>query len=908
LVSYAAGLNTRPVFPDDSHEQYGGRLTGWLTPAVTGDYEFFLSSDDASQFWLSTDATEANLQLVAEQTGCCNVFTEQSADTPVAYTTAAPIHLVAGAKYWLQALWKEGGGGDYCQVAWRKVGDTTPAGNLLPLTGSVLSSLADSAGASVTITNQPQNLSVAENSLASFSIGVAAVTPYLSYPGGQIKPAYQWYKNGAPVDGATSASYSIPVTRAATDNNAKIKCVVSVPGVVQTSAEVTLTITTDSVAPTVFAANGSPAFTKATIAFSEPVDAATATNAANYSINGLTVSAVKISNLTNVVLTTSKQATGTPYTITINAVKDLSGNVIAANTKASFISYVYTAGVVEFDYWANISGTAVQSLKDDPRYPDFPDQASFAVGLNSRTVFPDDSHENYGATLTGLITPAETGDYDFFIKSDDASQLWISTNDDPANAALIAEETGCCNPFEEPGANQTTQAPVHLVAGTKYWIQAILKEGGGGDFVQVAWRQTTDSTAAADLLPIPGEFFSGPVPPEGAIISSTPAPDAKDASPFLIQLQHVDGVKPLTSDNVVLKLDGTTVTPTVSKTGGVATVTYKPSPALASQSTHQVTVTYPSADGGTSTYSWSFTVGALTKDLLSGYIGIVKGTAAYSTNAAGHTGKAGDYAINLPASGGGWVYVADASFLNQAATNDEMSFSIWINHFDVSNSSAFWANSASAGRGFQGHTPWGDDTIYFDTMGCCDGGAQRISANINTFDPYNAVGNDTWWKQWHHFVFTKKADQKNVYIDGLLFLNGSSTNPLLSDFTDMGLGTDGTPGGDFLHGLMDDFAVFSTEISADDAAKLAAGTSPKDLTGEKLIAYWNFDDATGGGGGNTDKPTLSIARDSSSAVKITYTGTLQASDTVSGPWTDVATPSPATITDTTGMRFFRAKK
>ena len=43
--------------------------------------------------------------------------------------TSIPIALVAGKKYALQVLWKEGGGGDYAQVAWRKAGDTT-AGNV----------------------------------------------------------------------------------------------------------------------------------------------------------------------------------------------------------------------------------------------------------------------------------------------------------------------------------------------------------------------------------------------------------------------------------------------------------------------------------------------------------------------------------------------------------------------------------------------------------------------------------------------------------------------------------------------------------------------------------------------------------------------------------------------------------
>ena len=36
-------------------------------------------------------------------------------------------------------------------------------------------------------------------------------------------------------------------------------------------------------------------------------------------------------------------------------------------------------------------------------------------------------------------------------------------------------------------------------------------------------------------------------------------------------------------------------------------------------------------------------------------------------------------------------------------------------------------------RGFHSHTPWSNQNIYFDTVGCCDGATQRISADIQTF-------------------------------------------------------------------------------------------------------------------------------------------------------------------------------
>ena len=50
--------------------------------------------------------------------------------------------------------------------------------------------------------------------------------------------------------------------------------------------------------------------------------------------------------------------------------------------------------------------------------------------------------DNYGVQLKGFLHPPTTDDYQFAIASDDNSQLWLSTDADPANRVLIAQETG----------------------------------------------------------------------------------------------------------------------------------------------------------------------------------------------------------------------------------------------------------------------------------------------------------------------------------------------------------------------------------------------------------------------------------------------------------------------------------
>jgi hypothetical protein len=72
---------------------------------------------------------------------------------------------------------------------------------------------------------------------------------------------------------------------------------------------------------------------------------------------------------------------------------------------------------------------------------------------------------------------------------------------------LIAEETGCCHGFQEPG-NPTTSTPIALEAGQPYFIRALMTEGGGGDYVKVAWRMEGDTSSITNLTPLAGSVLS----------------------------------------------------------------------------------------------------------------------------------------------------------------------------------------------------------------------------------------------------------------------------------------------------------------------------------------------------------------------------------------------------------------
>ena len=251
------------------------------------------------------------------------------------------------------------------------------------------------------------------------------------------------------------------------------------------------------------------------ITYSERVTAETAGDTGNYALSGgASVDSVQVVDDWRVMLGTSRLTAGTDYTLTLNGIQDQSGNenVIEPNTKIELVGPELSEGFVIWEYYADIPGTSVDALVGHASFPADPAQRQSLRRFSTNPELQNFA-DNFGARMSAWITPTESGQYRFFIRSDDASELWFSPTSNMNQAALIAEETGCCNAFLEPtdgdgNLNLETSEPQNLTAGTSYYIEAVYKEGGGGDHCEVAWRKEGDSTPAAELNPIAGEFLS----------------------------------------------------------------------------------------------------------------------------------------------------------------------------------------------------------------------------------------------------------------------------------------------------------------------------------------------------------------------------------------------------------------
>ncbi len=264
LVSDLTGNSKYPGSPDlvrygglaelntfDEFENYGARMSGWVTAPVSGKYNFFMSSDDGGALYLSTDSTPANKQLIAAEPvwngrrDWLGTARRDAAAPENRSTKLFPdgIELVAGQSYYFEALVKEGGGGDNLAITWQLPGEALPDSGSAALSGVYISSLVDPTGAGISITQQPtdqSNILIAGQtaSASTFTVAVSATGPNA----GNV--FYQWERETPAgwrvVKGANSATFSIVPTLA--DNGAKFRCEVFVPGAEAISQTATLTV------------------------------------------------------------------------------------------------------------------------------------------------------------------------------------------------------------------------------------------------------------------------------------------------------------------------------------------------------------------------------------------------------------------------------------------------------------------------------------------------------------------------------------------------------------------------------------------------------------------------------------------------------------------------------------------
>ncbi len=164
-------------------------------------------------------------------------------------------------------------------------------------------------------------------------------------------------------------------------------------------------------------------------------------------------------------------------------------NMTEAGSAAGYVNMVITPTRYSFqwDEQPGFANNSLTRLMNHPDYPDSPHGSEIIVSLATPEYWGD----NYGQRIRGSIQPAESGNYTFFVAGDDAGELWLSTDNDSANATLIAVLPGMSAPGEYDKYPEQQSAAIWLDAGQTYYIEALHQEGQGGDHFEVAWQGNT---------------------------------------------------------------------------------------------------------------------------------------------------------------------------------------------------------------------------------------------------------------------------------------------------------------------------------------------------------------------------------------------------------------------------------
>lgn len=375
---------------DDQQDLQGNsaeRIHGYFIPPVTGDYIFFLASDDSSSLWLSTDTDPANAHEIAQNqdwmyhndwtlTKNCgettyggggefrsDQFELSGGQNNVVQITGfnggiweqwpglngdGSIHLIAGTSYYIELDHWQGGGGQSASVTYKLAGESDPVyGSATWIGNNNVAALHALDGAVVVISNQPADVVVQEGFPATFT--VTADSYDLGNPGVTPPVEYQWFvisgSTTNAIAGANSSTYNTPPQVIGNSGN-QFYCQLTTIAYQTNSRAATLTVSPNTTRPAIVSIGGT--VSKLYVTWNQLLDSATAINLANYSINGgVTISSAISTNIiagsyaaTTVTLDISGAVAGQTYLLTANSIKNLPGTeIIAADTQAPFVSY-----------------------------------------------------------------------------------------------------------------------------------------------------------------------------------------------------------------------------------------------------------------------------------------------------------------------------------------------------------------------------------------------------------------------------------------------------------------------------------------------------------------------------------------------------------------------------------------
>ena len=403
------------------------------------------------------------------------------------------------------SLWNSSGQGfvdyDYVNGAW------TPQEPVLAMGASAFATVlvntnCEPCDPPAILTAQPANQTVVECACATFSVSAGGTAPL----------TYQWRRNGTDIPAATSSTYTLcPVALA--DNGDVFSVIIANACGSVTSREAALTVTPDLIPPHLISARYSCCAEQLYVLFDERVDAASAMDSFGYELSGggTINNATILADGRTVCLETSPLTPGSAYTLTVNGVLDCAGNQTVPGSSITFTAPVFTKGYVLREWWFNVPGNTLAALTSLPTFPVWPDRQChtnlFELNATQET-------DHYGARIIGWFCPPVSGEYRFYLASDDRSELYLSSDASCANKVLVATEPQFAARREWTGTaggtrlfSENISASLPLTANQRYYIEAIMKEGAGSDHLGVAVQFPGGPPPVNGSTPISGQYL-----------------------------------------------------------------------------------------------------------------------------------------------------------------------------------------------------------------------------------------------------------------------------------------------------------------------------------------------------------------------------------------------------------------
>jgi hypothetical protein len=431
----------------DSDKVFFDTMEGYFIPPANGNYVFFISFSDRGWLFLSNDDNPANKLMIAGTTGWSDprswlashdydpAYARSDQALSSQWPTFPTITLEKDKRYYMLMVhhMPDWAGGSWCDATYKLASDTDPAnGTPSTLIGSVVGSYIDPTGTSVTFTQQPQDTTVSQGQSATFSAAATGTSPYgatMNYQWQTAPPGSSTFTN---IPAATGAILQTPGVSLA-DNGRKYRLVATVPPVSQNSSAATLMVTTDTTPPVVSVGAMTTAIAGTInigVGFDEPVDDATGSALANYSVSSGTITGISwysnrfTANSLNPLSTFRKQNalltvtgfSGTSGTLTVRNVKDAYNNAITSVNVPFTVNSKMKWGVVganEFGGW----------------------NAAVPVAANGWDIYSDGMTEWANYDEATFVYEPKVGDFDVMVrvKYQDASSTW-------ARAGLIARD------------------------------------------------------------------------------------------------------------------------------------------------------------------------------------------------------------------------------------------------------------------------------------------------------------------------------------------------------------------------------------------------------------------------------------------------------------------------------------